>query len=38
MPTIYEAGGREFVVIPATGGGKIGGPIGDVWVAFALPQ
>ncbi len=38
MPTIYEAGGREFVVIPATGGGKIGGPEGDAWVAFALPK
>jgi quinoprotein glucose dehydrogenase len=38
MPTIYEAGGRQFVVIPATGGGKIGGPDGDAWVAFALPR
>jgi quinoprotein glucose dehydrogenase len=38
MPTIYEAGGRQFVVIPATGGGKIGGPEGDAWVAFALPR
>ncbi len=38
MPTIYEAGGREFVVIPATGGGKIGGAEGDAWVAFALPK
>lgn len=36
-PTIYEAGGRQFVVVTATGGGKIGGPEGDAWVAFALP-
>jgi quinoprotein glucose dehydrogenase len=37
-PTIYEADGRQFVVIPATGGGKLGGPAGDTWVAFALPK
>lgn len=36
-PTIYEAGGRQFVVIAASGGGKIGGPTGDAWTAFALP-
>lgn len=36
-PTTYEAGGRQFVVIAATGGGKLGGPAGDAWVAFALP-
>lgn len=36
-PTIYEAGGRQFVVIAATGGGKPDTPIGDAWVAFALP-
>ncbi len=36
-PTIYESGGREFVLIPATGGGKLGTPTGDALVAFALP-
>lgn len=36
-PAIYEAGGREFVVIPATGGGKLGTTEGDALVAFALP-
>lgn len=36
-PTVYEANGRQFVVIAATGGGKIGGPAGDAYVAFALP-
>ena len=39
-PAIYEAGGRQFVVITATGGGRVGGPsgAGDAYVAFALPQ
>jgi quinoprotein glucose dehydrogenase len=36
-PAVYEAKGREFVVLPATGGGKLGGVTGDSWVAFALP-
>lgn len=35
-PTIYEVGGVEYVVVPATGGGKLGGDTGDAWVAFAL--
>jgi quinoprotein glucose dehydrogenase len=35
---VYEVHGREFVVLPATGGGKLGGPVGDAWVAFALPH
>jgi len=37
-PACYEAGGRQFIVLPVTGGGKLGGPTGDAWVAFALPQ
>lgn len=37
-PTVYAVGDREFVVIPATGGGKLGGETGDAWVAFALPE
>ncbi len=36
-PAVYEAGGREFVVI-ACGGGKSGAPSGGTYVAFALPQ
>ena len=36
-PATYEAGGRQFVVI-ACGGGKMGLPSGDAYVAFALPQ
>ncbi len=36
-PAVYEVGGRQFVVIASSGGGKIGGPTGDSWTAFALP-
>ena len=36
-PATYEADGRQFVLIAATGGGKLGTPMGDAWVAFALP-
>jgi len=36
-PAVYEAGGRQFVVIGA-GGGKSGAPSGGAYVAFALPQ
>ena len=37
-PAIYEVAGREYVVIAANGGGKIGGAAGDAYVAFALPK
>jgi quinoprotein glucose dehydrogenase len=37
-PATYEIGGRQFVVIAATGGGKLGGEMGDAYVAFALPK
>lgn len=36
-PTIYSAGGKEYVVIAATGGGKLNTEKGDAYVAFALP-
>lgn len=35
-PATYEVGGRQYVVI-AAGGGKLGTPSGDSYVAFALP-
>ncbi len=35
-PAVYEADGRQFVVI-AAGGGKTGGISGGSYVAFALP-
>jgi quinoprotein glucose dehydrogenase len=37
-PSIYEVGGRQFVVIACGGGGKIGTPSGDTVMAFALPE
>ncbi|MCA6074797.1 c-type cytochrome [Fulvivirga sedimenti] len=35
-PSVYEINGKQFVVI-ACGGGKLGSPSGDYYVAFALP-
>lgn len=35
-PAVYEQDGRQFIVI-ACGGGKLGSPSGDSYVAFALP-
>ncbi len=38
-PATYEVGGRQYVVIYATGGkGKPGDPSGGIYVAFALPD
>ncbi len=34
-PSTYEVNGRQYVVI-ACGGGKLGEPSGDAYVAFAL--
>ncbi len=36
-PSIYEADGRQYVVI-ACGGGKLGAESGDVYMAFALAE
>lgn len=36
-PATYQAGGRQYVVV-AAGGGKLGMPSSDAWVAFALPE
>ncbi|HET8654682.1 MAG TPA: PQQ-binding-like beta-propeller repeat protein [Longimicrobiaceae bacterium] len=36
-PCTYEVDGRQYVVI-AAGGGKLGTPSGDAYVAFALPD
>ncbi|MBE7502909.1 MAG: PQQ-binding-like beta-propeller repeat protein [Verrucomicrobiales bacterium] len=36
-PATYEVEGRQYVVI-ACGGGKMGTPSGDAYVAFALPH
>lgn len=39
-PAVYEVDGRQFVVITATGGGRVGGAsgAGDAYVAFALKK
>ncbi|HYE20165.1 MAG TPA: PQQ-binding-like beta-propeller repeat protein [Tepidisphaeraceae bacterium] len=36
-PSTYQVGGKQYVVIPATGGGKLNVKAGDAWVAFSLP-
>lgn len=36
-PASYEVHGRQYLVIAATGGNKLGTPYGDAYVAFALP-
>ena len=35
---VYEVKGRQYIVIAATGGGKLGPPLGDAYIAFALPS
>ena len=37
-PAVYEAGGRQFVVIAASGARNRQGPQGAAYVAYALPQ
>ena len=37
-PCTYEVKGRQYVVIAAGGGGKLGTKSGDEYVAFALPK
>lgn len=37
-PASYEVNGRQYIVIAATGGNKLGTPYGDAYVAFALPE
>lgn len=37
-PSIYQANGEQYLVVPATGGGKLRLPMGDAYVAFKLPK
>ena len=37
-PATYSVNGRQYLVIAATGGGKLGLPVGDAYVTFALPE
>jgi len=36
-PCTYSVGGRQYVVIAAGGGGKLGTKSGSTYIAFALP-
>lgn len=36
-PSTYAVDGEQYVVIPATGGGKLGGHTGDAYIAYKLP-
>jgi quinoprotein glucose dehydrogenase len=36
-PTVYEVNGRQYVVLPASGGGHLRAAKSDAWLAFALP-
>ena len=36
-PSVYEVEGKQYVVV-ACGGGKLGAPSGDAYVAFSLPD
>lgn len=38
IPSTYMVNGKQFVVIAAAGGGKLGTTHGDAYVAFALPN
>jgi quinoprotein glucose dehydrogenase len=37
-PSVFEVESRQYIVIPATGGGKLDTTEGDALVAFALPD
>jgi quinoprotein glucose dehydrogenase len=36
-PTVYMHRRKQYILIAATGGGKLGTPAGDAYIAFALP-
>jgi quinoprotein glucose dehydrogenase len=38
IPSTYEIGGRQYVVIAAAGGTRVGTPKGDAYVTFSLPN
>jgi len=38
QPATYEIAGKQYVVIAATGGGKLASAAGDTWIAFSLPD
>lgn len=36
VPSTYMANGKQYVIIPATGGGKLGTTTGDAYVAYCI--
>jgi quinoprotein glucose dehydrogenase len=38
MPAVYQVDGKQYVVIAAGGGNRLGTPTGDAFYAFALPD
>ncbi len=38
VPAVYQIDGRQYIVIAAGGGNRIGTPTGDAFYAFALPE
>jgi quinoprotein glucose dehydrogenase len=38
VPSVYAANGKQYVVIAAGGGNRMGTPSGDAYLAFALPD
>lgn len=38
VPSTYMVNKKQYVIIPATGGGKLGTQTGDAYIAFALPD
>ena len=37
-PSTYAIDEKQYVIIPATGGGKLGGKTGDAFIMFAIPE
>lgn len=37
-PSVYESGGKQYIVIAAGGGGKVGSESSDAYVAFTLKE
>lgn len=38
VPSVYQADGKQYVVIAAGGGNRLGTPTGDAFYAFAFPD
>jgi quinoprotein glucose dehydrogenase len=38
VPSVYQVDGKQYIVIAAGGGNRLGTPTGDAFYAFALPD